>query len=51
MIKVGKKGDTRILAAEWVDEELKDNIKKRKTQQKMENSKKKRRTPRNTRSI
>ena len=28
-IKVGKKGDTRILAAEWVDEELKDNIKKR----------------------
>ena len=28
-IKVGKKGDTRILAAEWVDEELKDNIKQR----------------------
>ena len=28
-IKVGKKGDTRILAAEWVDEELKDNIKHR----------------------
>ena len=27
-IKVGKKGDTRILAAEWVDKKLKDNIKK-----------------------
>ena len=28
-IKIGKKGDTRIAAAEWVDEELKENIKKR----------------------
>jgi len=28
-IQVGRKGDTRIAAAEWVDEELIENIKKR----------------------
>ena len=28
-IKVGRKGDTRIAAAEWVDEEIIENIKKR----------------------
>ena len=26
-IKVGRKGDTRVAAAEWVDEELIENIK------------------------
>ena len=28
-IKVGRRGDTRVLAAEWVDEKLKDNIGRR----------------------
>ena len=28
-IKLGKEGDTILAAAEWVDEELKENIKKR----------------------
>ena len=28
-IKIGRRGEIRILAAEWVDEELRDNIRRR----------------------